>query len=333
MRQITMTGAVAALAAMSLDAQAQAPAAQCVPALVEGGFELTLRVEGQEGPFRLTCRDGTLIAVPVEPPVVGDGGDDGAAAEAAIAETAAAAAAALEGAEALDQPPADLTAASDDEAEDDEGDRDTGINAAGVAGQTPAVSVTEAARDARAGRAAMAAEGDAAGADRKPPVAEAQAAAGGEPRAAGEKKHEERLADAAADPVDRDMVAVPLLVIGNAELALPDARFDSVAVEGDGEQRLYGLRGTLQGEAVSVTVTPAGNIVRIDRTIDAGVVPDRVARIAEALLPEAEIETITLSSRDNYMSFFIYEGQDARGRPFELEIRSDGRGVEFKRRS
>jgi hypothetical protein len=331
MPQIRMTAAAAALAAMPLDAQA--PAAQCVPALVEGGFELTLRVEGQDGQFRLTCQDGTLVAVAVEPPVAGDGGEDATAAEAAVAETAAEAAAALEDAGTLDQPPADLSAASDDEAEDNQGVRDTGINAAGVAGQTPAVSVTEAAREAPAGRAAMAAEGGAADAERKPPVAEAQAAADGEPRAAGEKKHGERLADAAADRADRDMVAVPLLVIGNAELALPDARFDSVAVEGEGEERLYGLRGTLQGEAVSVTVTPAGDIVRIDRTIDEGVVPDRVARIAEAMLPEAEIETITQSSRDNYMSFFIYEGQDARGRPFELEIRSDGRDVEFKRRS
>ncbi|MBB4002245.1 hypothetical protein [Aurantimonas endophytica] len=330
MRQVTMMGAAAALAALSLDAAAQAPTGQCVPALTEAGFELTLRVEGQDGTYRLTCRDGSLVAVAADAGSAGDG-----SADARIADSAAEAAAALDGAEALGEPPADLTgpAGTRDEADGagDAGDRETGVNAAGVAGQTPEVSMSQAVREpAAAGGPAMAADGRAGeAAARKPAIAETDAAASGESHADGEPKHEERLGDAAGNFADDDMIAVPLVVIGNAELALPGARFDSVAIEGDGE--FFDLRGTLRGDAVSVAVAPDGVIMQIDRMIEAEAVPEGVARIADALLPEAEIETITLSSRHNYTSFFVYEGRDVRGTPFTLEIRSDGRNVEFKR--
>lgn len=340
MRQITTMGALAALAAMSLDAAAQQPATQCVPALVEGDFELTLQVEGQEGLYRLTCRDGALVAAPVEPQGAETGSADATEAEttdaeAAIAETAADAAAALEGTEALDQPPAELATGTDRAADNDAGDRDTGINAAGVAGQTPEVSVTEAARQAApTGSPAMAADDDAGqAAERKPAIDETQAAPDGEPRAAGEPKHGERLADGEADAAGDDRVPVPLVVIDSAELAVPGARFDSVIVEDDGDDRLYGLRGMLQDAAISVAVTPDGDVRQIDRAIKEDAVPDGVARIAEALLPGAEIRAITLSSRDNYTSFFVFEGRDVRDTPFMLEIRSDGRSVEFKRPS
>ncbi|NDV85486.1 hypothetical protein GTW51_02110 [Aurantimonas aggregata] len=325
MRQVTIMGAAAALAAMSLDAAAQAPAGQCIPALTDAGFALTLSVDGQDGTYRLTCRDGSLVAVAIEPEDAGDA----PSAEAVIAESVAGAAAALDGAETLADTPADLTGSPETRnAASDTGARETGINAAGVAGQTPDVSVSEAIGEpVGTSRPAMAGNDEAA--ERKPAIAEADAAATGAPQADGEPKHEERLADGASDRADDDMVAVPLVVIGNAELALPGAQFTSVAIEGDGER--FDLRGTLRGETVSVAVAPDGTILQIDRAISSDTVPDGVARIAEALLPEAEIEAVTLSSRQNYTSFFVYEGRDVRGTPFTLEIRSDGRNVEFKR--
>ncbi|MCK5931425.1 MAG: hypothetical protein KAG89_04565 [Fulvimarina manganoxydans] len=131
-----------------------------------------------------------------------------------------------------------------------------------------------------------------------------------------------------------DMVAVPLAVIASAELALPGADFEAVSIRGDDADRVYALRGTTwDGTPVSVTVQADGRVTRVDRRVDPGAVPGPIRRIAEALLPGAAIKRVLLSSRDNYSSYFVYEGTDERSQPFALEIRSDGRSVQFKRAS
>ncbi|MAY30235.1 MAG: hypothetical protein CL627_13645 [Aurantimonas sp.] len=234
--------------------------------------------------------------------------------------------------DALDSPPEELT--------------DTARNAAGVAGTMPQSSVTEAPQDAEpTGQATMAAEDGMAEMD-KPAVAPEDAAPDGEVASPGEAKQSDRLAatedpamdeaeDAAAPQASEpDMIAVPLAVIGSAELALPGAQFRSVAIRDDGDQQVYALRGEMRsGRDVAVTVAEDGAVVKIDREILQEDVPERILRIAEALMPDAEILRVTLSNRDNYKSFFVFSGLDARGDGFELEIRSDGRSVAFDRPS
>lgn len=234
--------------------------------------------------------------------------------------------------DALDSPPEELT--------------DTARNAAGVAGTMPQSSVTEAPQDAEpTGPATMAEEDGMAEMD-KPAVAPEDAAPDGEVASPGEAKQADRLAatedpamdeaeDAAAPQTSEpDMIAVPLAVIGSAELALPGAQFRSVAIRDDGDQQVYALRGEMRsGRDVAVTVAEDGAVVKIDREILQEDVPERILRIAEALMPDAEILRVTLSNRDNYKSFFVFSGLDARGDGFELEIRSDGRSVAFDRPS
>ena len=234
--------------------------------------------------------------------------------------------------DALDSPPEELT--------------DTARNAAGVAGTMPQSSVTEAPQDAEpTGQATMAAEDGMAEMD-KPAVAPEDAAPDGQVASPGEAKQSDRLAatedpamdeaeDAAAPQASEpDMIAVPLAVIGSAELALPGAQFRSVAIRDDGDQQVYALRGEMRsGRDVAVTVAEDGAVVKIDREILQEDVPERILRIAEALMPDAEILRVTLSNRDNYKSFFVFSGLDARGDGFELEIRSDGRSVAFDRPS
>jgi len=255
--------------------------------------------------------------------------DDAQDADAAetIAESADAAASELE-TDALDTPPEDLT------------DLDTARNAAGVSGAKPETSVTEAPQDDDpSGPAAMADENGMA-AD-KPAVAPQDAAPDGEAASPGKAKQDDRLAatdapeaDEADESTEPDMVAVPLAVIGSAELALPGADFRSVAIQGTGADRIYALRGEMRsGRDVAVAVAEDGAIVKIDRQIRQDDVPERILRIAEALVPDAEIDRVTLSNRDNYKSFFVFSGIDSRGEPFELEVRSDGRSVAFDRPS
>lgn len=234
--------------------------------------------------------------------------------------------------DALDSPPGELT--------------DTARNAAGVAGTMPQSSVTEAPQDAEPTGPATMAEEDGMAAMDKPAVAPEDAAPDGEVASPGEAKQADRLAateDPAMDEADDaaapqtsepDMIAVPLAVIGSAELALPGAQFRSVAIREDGDQQVYALRGEMRsGRDVAVTVAEDGAVVKIDREILQEDVPERILRIAEALMPDAEILRVTLSNRDNYKSFFVFSGLDARGDGFELEIRSDGRSVAFDRPS
>ncbi|MDE0924189.1 hypothetical protein [Aurantimonas coralicida] len=234
--------------------------------------------------------------------------------------------------DALDSPPEELT--------------DTARNAAGVAGTMPQSSVTEAPQDAEPTGPATMAEEDGMSAMDKPAVAPEDAAPDGEVASPGEAKQADRLAateDPAMDEADDaaaprtsepDMIAVPLAVIGSAELALPGAQFRSVAIRDDGDQQVYALRGEMRsGRDVAVTVAEDGAVVKIDREILQEDVPERILRIAEALMPDAEILRVTLSNRDNYKSFFVFSGLDARGDGFELEIRSDGRSVAFDRPS
>ncbi|EAS49890.1 hypothetical protein SI859A1_01242 [Aurantimonas manganoxydans SI85-9A1] len=234
--------------------------------------------------------------------------------------------------DALDSPPEELT--------------DTARNAAGVAGTMPQSSVTEAPQDAEPSGPATMAEEDGTAEMDKPAVAPEDAAPDGEVASPGEAKQADRLAatedpamdetnDAAAPQTSEpDMIAVPLAVIGSAELALPGAQFRSVAIREDGDQQVYALRGQMRsGRDVAVTVAEDGAVVKIDREILQEDVPERILRIAEALMPDAEILRVTLSNRDNYKSFFVFSGLDARGDGFELEIRSDGRSVAFDRPS
>lgn len=234
--------------------------------------------------------------------------------------------------DALDSPPGELT--------------DTARNAAGVAGTMPQSSVTEAPQDAEPTGPATMAEEDGMAAMDKPAVAPEDAAPDGEVASPGEAKQADRLAAAEGSAMDEaedaaapqtsepDMIAVPLAVIGSAELALPGAQFRSVAIRDDGDQQVYALRGEMRsGRDVAVTVAEDGAVVKIDREILQEDVPERILRIAEALMPDAEILRVTLSNRDNYKSFFVFSGLDARGDGFELEIRSDGRSVAFDRPS
>ncbi|MEF2553074.1 hypothetical protein VQ042_17175 [Aurantimonas sp. A2-1-M11] len=220
-------------------------------------------------------------------------------------------------------------------------DLDTARNAAGLSGATPETSITEAPQDAHSsGPAAMADDGD-AGDDNKPAVASKDAAPIGAASRPGKAKQDDRLAatdgPTPGEPArssEPGMVAVPLAVIGSAELALPGASFRSVAIRGDGEDRIYALRGEVRGgRDVAVTVAVDGAVLKIDREVTPDEVPKRILRIAEALMPDAEIDHVILSNRENYKSFFVFAGMDTRGERFELEIRSDGRSVAFDRPS
>ncbi|MDX1731158.1 MAG: hypothetical protein R3184_08475, partial [Aurantimonas coralicida] len=124
MKTIMLLGTTAALALPALGAAtAQEPErAQCVPALTDGGFALTIRVEGEDGLFRLTCRDGSLVAVPADAVV----GQALAPTADATSETAAreidasgeAAQSELGASEELAEPPTELSAAPDGDASD-----------------------------------------------------------------------------------------------------------------------------------------------------------------------------------------------------------------------
>ncbi|MCB8838209.1 hypothetical protein [Aurantimonas sp. VKM B-3413] len=210
-------------------------------------------------------------------------------------------------------------------------DPSTAMNAAGVTGQEPTASVTQTERDdSAAGHTAMAKDMPSPAEMNKPGVSADEAAPDGSSLDGDEQKSKDRIASRETD--QPDMVPVPLVVIGNAELALPGVSFKSVSVAGEEKDRVYSLRGiTRRGTEVSVDVDPTGHIRQVDREIAPGDVPDPIARIADAVLPNADIEHVTLSSRDNYRSFFIFSGSDERGSPVVLEIRSDGRRVEFKK--
>ena len=124
MKTIMLLGTTAALALPAFGAAiAQEPGrAQCVPALTDGGFALTIRVEGEDGLFRLTCRDGSLVAVPADAVV----GQALAPTADATSETAAeeidasgeAAQSELGASEELAEPPTELSAAPDGDVSD-----------------------------------------------------------------------------------------------------------------------------------------------------------------------------------------------------------------------
>ena len=218
-------------------------------------------------------------------------------------------------------------------------DMETGRHVAGVSGQNPQMSGSEPERSGSSGSRSSADQGPSgkpgmgrSGSADKPAVAENQAAPDGRPRQAGQPKGGDRLAS--REDNRPHMVSVPVNVIGNAELALPGVDFASASVEGKGDGRVYVLRGRLpDGRRVAVDVDPGGNILQVDRDIRPGEVPQAVGRIVDALLPHADIRDVKLSNRDNYKTFFVFSGLDGRGRPFKLEIRSDGRSVHFDRPS
>ncbi|MEP0507942.1 MAG: hypothetical protein ABJD38_04405, partial [Aurantimonas coralicida] len=119
MKTIMLLGTTAALALPAFGAAtAQEPdRAQCVPALTDGGFALTIRVEGEDGLFRLTCRDGSLVAVPADAMVgqalapTADAASEAAARE--IDASGEAAQSELGASEELAEPPTELSAAPD----------------------------------------------------------------------------------------------------------------------------------------------------------------------------------------------------------------------------
>ncbi|MEX6505144.1 hypothetical protein [Jiella sp. M17.18] len=458
MRQLTFLTAAALVAVPAAAGAQTASGDQCAPAATKAGFELLLTVQGMDGTFLLTCRNGSLVAVPQESGngdagsgKAGDaaaGSGDQTAPAQAIDRSAAKAASELKQGADLQKPPAiapqatsaaeagpaggpaDLSTAqgggtaSDaieesgkNAAEEMKGGADLGktpdtlqpgpngadqsstaparkaanaeatgehqpttaidqsaeqassqikgnadlaeppqaltqngstggtspagsaptpntamaVHAAGVAGQTPSASVSEAARDdSAAGETAMAK--DAAGADEtdKPAVRADEATPPGEAGHGNSPKSHERIAS--GETGEPDMIPVPMTVIGNAEMALPGARFDSVSLEGDKTQKIYALRGkTRRGATVLVAVDPDGHVRKVDRQIAPEDVPPPIAHITDAVLPGADVKSVMLSSRDNYRSFFVFSGDDSRGTPFVLEVRSDGRRVEFKK--
>lgn len=166
----------------------------------------------------------------------------------------------------------------------------------------------------------------------KAPVAAEAAAPEGAARVTGAPKNGKRIEGETAANAGSDMVPVPVAALTAARLAVPEARFASVAVSGEGETEVYGLTGaTDEGDAVRVDVESDGRIVQIDREIAADAVPQRVTRIADALLAGFDVERVTLSIRDNYRGYYVFCGTDDRQQRFELEIRSDGRDVRFDR--
>lgn len=129
-----------------------------------------------------------------------------------------------------------------------------------------------------------------------------------------------------------DRVAVPAQVIASARLAMPGVDFRSVSVGEDDGQRFFALRGEGPGGTpVSVAVEADGQIVSVDRQIEPEQVPGQVDRIASALLPDRSVERIMLSTRENYTSYFVFQGTDSTSAPFALEIRSDGQEARFVR--
>ncbi|EAU40288.1 cell wall surface anchor family protein [Fulvimarina pelagi HTCC2506] len=131
---------------------------------------------------------------------------------------------------------------------------------------------------------------------------------------------------------EADRIAVPAEVVASARLALPGVEFQSVSVREESGTQLFALRGAaLGGTPVSVAVEPDGQIVSIDREVDSEQVPEQVNRIATALLPDRLVNRVMLSTRENYMSYFVFRGVDSQSVPFALEVRSDGQEARFVR--
>ncbi|MEN3791788.1 hypothetical protein [Fulvimarina sp. MAC3] len=134
-----------------------------------------------------------------------------------------------------------------------------------------------------------------------------------------------------APPAD-DRIAVPANVIASARLALPGIDFRSVSVRDEESGKLFALRGEGPGGIpVSIAVEADGQIVSVDRQIEPEQVPNQVERIATALLPDHSVDRVILSTRENYTSYFIFEGTDSASVPFALEVRSDGQAARFVR--
>ncbi|MER0239002.1 hypothetical protein [Fulvimarina sp. MAC8] len=129
-----------------------------------------------------------------------------------------------------------------------------------------------------------------------------------------------------------DRIAVPANVVASARLALPGVDFRSVSVRDEEDGQLFALRGEApDGTPVSVAVEADGQIVSVDRQIEPEQVPEQVNSIATALLPDRSVDRVMLSTRENYKSYFVFQGKDSTSAPFALEIRSDGREARFVR--
>lgn len=310
MRRCLLAGAALILPASLAHANPASAAADCRPVTQAAGFDLLVDVSDSARPYRLVCANGRLTAVPV-----GEGAADA-------------------GPPSEGDAPAALDGAAAESA--------TGRNAAGVAGQPPAATITEAVAEALTGTAkalapfAMRGDPDA----EKRGVSAAAAAPGGTMIAPGAAKDGARL-DATAGatapetgegPAEAatEMVRVPAPIVSAARRAVPGAEFKSVDLSRNGASTIYGLAGENDaGRAVAVDVDQSGTLLRVDRQIRQSEVPEEILTLTEAALPGARIDKAILSIRKNLQSFFIFTGTSAAARPFEIEVRSDGRSFAF----
>ncbi|GGD20229.1 hypothetical protein [Aureimonas glaciei] len=286
-------------------------------------FSEVVTVDGSEGAFRLICREGRLTAIPV--------GTDGAAASIDGGGPPVS----VEGTTPQPVAPAENAGTTDAEPGNASDPHDTGLYAAGVAGQSPAATMTQSAAEAPTSPSTLPPldqRGDEA-AD-KPGVSAEAAAAGRE----GATKSEERIAaeapEAAADApspaASPEMVRVPAAIAGAARSVLPGITFKNVVLSRDGASTIYGLAGENQaGRGVAVDVDQAGAVRQVDRQIGLTEVPPEILKLAQAVLPEATIDKAVMSIRPNFQSFFVLSGRDARAEDFALDIRTDGRSLAF----
>lgn len=340
--------AVAGLLGSMGTASAQGQGAACRMVMEEAGFALLVAVDGSAGRYQLLCRDGRLTAVPVAsgpsdvkpalaPPAIDQGGPP----------------IAIEGTSPPPPPPGDdarrpgeaLPAPASSGPSSDAAEAEAARRVAGVTDLTSADAVTEAVAQPGGGAPVSSfIAGPAEDAAAKPGVTAADAAPGGVAIRAGEPKDKARIDPATTQSTEQSKVRtpgpdglaeaktvrVPGPVIGAARLAVPGVTFKTVSLSREEASTFYDLAGrTEAGRAVSVTVDETGRVRAVGREVEAAAVPADLVRIAQAVVPGARIDSAMQSTQENFRSFYLLGGRDAKAEPFALELRADGRSLRF----